>query len=342
MKIKKTLIGNMEFPYAITTYEEGGRKLVACGTETSGGCISFDAKTGEVLDTLWTGPGGTMTIRHISDGEFLATHRFFKRFQAQAAVVSAVTREADGSWSRTEVLKLPYLHRFCVLDVGNEKWLLGGTLCDGKASFEDWSQPGGVYVGRIPDNIKEPIEVKCIYHGIRKNHGMFCGLHNGRQVAMVTGCEGAFEVIPPDNGDGAWLVKKLLDTEISDIRAYDIDGDGKDELITIEGFHGDRLRVYHESGDGFKLMYEYPIAFGHGLWCGEMLGRRAILIGYKNANGALVALQPKDAEVFTMDIAVIDELEQTANIDVYESDGVFRIYAACSVGDILMYELTEN
>ena len=239
-------------------------------------------------------------------------------------------------------MKLPYLHRFCILDVGSEKWLLGGTLCDSKASFEDWSQPGGIYVGRINDDIKKPIEVKCIYHGIRKNHGMFCGLHNGRQVAIVTGCEGAFEVVPPGITDGAWIVRQLLDTEISDIRAYDIDGDGKDELITIEGFHGDRLRVYHESNDGYKLLYEFPIAFGHGLWCGEMLGRRTILIGYKNANGALVALQPKNCEVLTMDITVIDELEQTANIDVYESDGVFRIYAACSVGDILMYELTEN
>lgn len=342
MQIKKKLVSHMEFPYAITTYTENGHIRVACGTETTGGCICFDAKTGEIVDKLWNGPGGTMTVRQVSEGAFLATHRFFKRFQAQDAVVSALTRDENGQWKRTEVLKLPYLHRFCILDVAGEKWLLGGTLCDSKASFEDWSQPGGVYVGKIPEDLPGPIEVKCIYHGIRKNHGMYCGMFNGRNVAIVTGCEGAFEVMPPDEPDGEWVVKRLLDTEISDIRAFDIDGDGRDELITIEGFHGDRLKVYKESETGYDLAYEYPIAFGHGLWCGNMLGRRTILIGYKNANGALVALQPKDGDKLSMDITVIDELEQTANIDVYESDGVFRIYAACSVGDILIYELTEN
>lgn len=342
MMIKKKLVGQMEFPYAITTYTEGGQLRVACGTETAGGCVCFDALTGETVDRLWDGPGGTMTIRQISEGQFLATHRFFKRFQAQEAVVSAVTRGQSGEWERREVLKLPYLHRFCILDVAGENWLLGGTLCDRKDDFTDWSHPGGVYVGRVPEDVRGPIEVKCIYHGIRKNHGMYCGPFNGKQVAMVTGCEGAFEVTPPAEPEGEWKVRQLLNTEISDIRAFDIDGDGRDELITIEGFHGDRLRVYHESGEGYELAYEYPIAFGHGLWCGNMLGRRTILIGYKSANGALVALQPKAGPRLSMDVTVIDELEETANIDVYESDGVFRIYAACSVGDILMYEITEN
>ena len=342
MIIKKRLVGQMEFPYAITTYTEGGQMRVACGTETAGGCICFDARSGEIVDRLWDGPGGTMTIRQISDGAFLATHRFFKRFQAQEAVVSALTRGESGAWERTEVLRLPYLHRFCILDVAGENWLLGGTLCGGKASFEDWSQPGGVYVGRVGRDVREPIEARCIYHGIRKNHGMYCGPFNGRQVAMVSGCEGAFEIVPPERPEGEWQVRQLLNTEISDIRVFDIDGDGKDELITIDSFHGDRLKVYREGAGGYELAYEYPIAFGHGLWCGNMLGRRTILIGYKNANGALVALRPRESGRLSMDVTVIDELEQTANIDVYESDGVFRIYAACSVGDILMYELTED
>lgn len=342
MNIKKKVVYQMEFPYAIATYRGPDGVRVACATETSGSGISFSATDGGDIKTLWTEPGGTMTIAPRGTEDFLVTHRFFKRFQAQDAVVTAVLKQSDGRWRKKEVLKLPYLHRFCVLRVGDQDWLLAGTLCDKKDSFEDWSHAGGIYVGRIPEDLEQPIEVKQIYHGIHKNHGMFCGVHRGREVAIVTGCEGAFEVIPPETPEGTWQVDQLLNTEISDIRVFDLDGDGKEELITIEGFHGDRLKVYHEVNGSYELAYEYPIAFGHGLWCGMMLGRSTILIGYKNANGALVALQKRPGAGFSMDITVIDELEQVANLDVYDAGESFYIYAACSVGNVNLYQLQKS
>lgn len=342
MKIEKKLVYQMEFPYAVAAYECSSGVRVACATETTGAGISFSALDCGDIRTLWTGPGGTMTICPMGEEDFLVTHRFFKRFQSQDAVVTAVTRQEDGTWKGTEVLKLPYLHRFCIVNVGEQKWMLGGTLCDRKDSFEDWSHAGGVYVGKISDDLRQPLEVREIYHGIHKNHGMFHGLHNGKEVAIVTGQEGAFEITPPEDPEGIWGIEQLLDTEISDIRVFDLDGDGKDELITIEGFHGDRLKVYHESEGTYRQIYEYPIAFGHGLWCGLMLGRRTILIGYKNANGALVALQMKKGPEFSMDITVIDELEQVANLDVYDAGDDFYIYAACSIGNINLYKISNS
>ena len=341
MKIEKKTVWKMDFPYAVTSYEVDGEQRFACATETTGSGHCFSAQ-GEHLGTLWTEPGGTMTLCHMGGDSFLATHRFFKRFQSENAVVSAVTKKEDGSWERTEVLKLPYLHRFCIMNVAGEKWLLGGTLCDKKECFEDWSHAGGVYVGKVGEDLKTPIEVKLIYHGIHKNHGMFCGKHRGRDVAIVTGVEGAFEVLPPETPDGEWKVEQLLNTEISDIRVFDLDGDGRDELVTIEGFHGDRLKVYKETEGGYEKVYEFPIAFGHALWCGKLFGRATILIGYKNANGALLALQMKEAGGFSMDLTVIDELEQTANLDVYDAGDKFYIYAACSVGNVNVYTLSKE
>jgi len=341
MRIEKKTIWQMDFPYAVITYNAGGETRLACATETTGSGHCFSAQ-GEHLETLWEEPGGTMTICHMGGDRFLATHRFFKRFQSQDAVVSAVTKQPDGSWRRTEVLKLPYLHRFCVLDGAGEKWLVGGTLCDRKDSFEDWSHAGGIYVGKIPEDIEQPMKAKLIYHGIHKNHGLYCGRHKGRDVAILTGVEGAFEVLPPEKAEGDWQVNQLLDVEISDIRVFDLDGDGREELITIEGFHGDRLKVYRDTPEGYKKIYEYPIAFGHGLWCGKIFGRPSILIGYKNANGALVLLQPKPGETMSMEATVIDELEQVANLAVYDAGEEFHIYAACSVGNLNMYTLKKE
>lgn len=342
MYIDKKVVYRMEFPYAIATYHGPNGIRVACATETDGCGISFSGVDGGDVKTLWTEPGGTMTVAPREGENFLVTHRFFKRFQAQNAVVTAVLKQSDGSWKKKEVLQLPYLHRFCILKVGGQDWLLAGTLCDRKDSFEDWSHAGGIYVGKIPEDLEQPIEVKQIYHGIHKNHGMFCGSHKGREVAIVTGCEGAFEITPPETPEGTWRVEQLLNTEISDIRVFDLDGDGKEELVTIEGFHGDRLKVYHESDGAYEPVYEYPIAFGHGLWCGPMLGRNTILIGYKNANGALVALQKREGSVFSMEPTVIDELEQVANLDVYDAGETFYIYAACSVGNVNLYRLKKS
>ena len=96
MKIEKKTVWKMDFPYAVTSYEVDGERRFACATETTGSGHCFSAQ-GEHLGTLWTEPGGTMTLCHMGGDSFLATHRFFKRFQSENAVVSAVTARTAAS-----------------------------------------------------------------------------------------------------------------------------------------------------------------------------------------------------------------------------------------------------
>lgn len=343
MQVKKQVICNFTFPYAVTVYDGVKGKRVLCATESEGKGVSFSAVDGSDLEEVWSGPGGTMSIVPVGQDEFFVTHEFYKGFRSAKAHVSHVKREKDGVYSVEKYFDLPYLHRFTIIDVCGEQWLVGGTLCDSKEFKDDWSKPGRIYIGQV--EFPKPIDLQVLQSGITKNHGMYFGPHNGRPMVVIcTGTEGAFEVIPPSERGGEWKVERLLNTEISDIRVFDIDGDGVDELITIEGFHGDRLKVYKRSDSGeYQEVYAFPLAFGHPIWCGRVLGKPRIIIGYKGANAGLFVLTPKtDGEALSMDVEMIDELEIPSNIDVWDRGNEFDIFAACSSGNVIKYQLSES
>ena len=342
LKTEKTVICNFIYPYAVSVYDSPRGKRVLCATECEGKCVGFSAVDGSDLEEVWAGPGGTMTICPVGNDSFFVTHEFYKGFRSAKAHVSFVSRRPDGSYSSEKYFDLPYLHRFSLIDVMGEKWLVGGTLCDSKDFKDDWSKPGRIYVGKV--DYPEPMQLRIVQSGITKNHGMYCGPFGDHPCSVIcTGVEGAFAVIPPEKEGEDWTVEKILDCEISDIRLADLDGDGVQELVTIEGFHGNRMNVYRKTEEGYRQIYSYPIAFGHPIWCGEMLGRPRIIIGYKEANSGLYVLTPcMDGEKMTMEVQMIDELEQFSNIDVWDEGDRFNIFAACSSGNVVKYQLTES
>lgn len=343
MQIKKQLISEFLFPYAVSVFDGVDGKQVIVASESSGPCVLFNAD-GSNVQQVWEEPGGTMTIWPIPGRmEFIATHGFFKGFNSKTSHIVHVKRNLKGDFSHKTILAVPYLHRFCVVEIDGEYYLVGSTLCKDKDFKEDWSKPGSVYIGKLSKDFDKQVDVHEILGGITKNHGLYHGPHdNLAQVVIVTGVEGAFELIPPEHADEEWAMRQLLDVEVSEIRCYDIDGDGVDELITIERFHGDRLNIYRLENGSYTRIYSYPVAFGHALWCGKLFGKNSILIGYKDSNAALVLLQASERDgVFTMASTVIDEFEQATNLDVWEDEDVVNIYVACSSGKVIRYMLKQ-
>ena len=82
-----------------------------------------------------------------TNGEFLAVQKFFKMFQWEEAKLVHVKPLADGRYAVTDVLHLPYIHRFDLLPVGDRLYFIGCTLATTKDSREDWSNPGKIFVG---------------------------------------------------------------------------------------------------------------------------------------------------------------------------------------------------
>ena len=346
MKTTKKVLHELPFAYSILVYESKRGKRVIAATQGrmepgQTGCISFNALDGSALETVWSTPGGTMTIVSINESEeFFVTHEFYRGFEARKAKVVHVKRNDDGTYTCNNYIDIPFLHRFCVMTVEDEKWIVGATLCDDKDNRDDWSKAGRIYAGRL--EYPKPCDFKEIKGGIFKNHGLYHGPHNQKpQVAIFSGIEGAFEVIPPVKKNGDWKVEQLLQFEISEIRVFDFDGDGVDELVTIECFHGDRLNIYKKTDTGYEKVYSYPVAFGHAIWCGKIFGRPSILIGYNQANVALYLLTLKKVSPFSMEVTMLDELEGYQNLDVWDDGKYFRIYTAGASGKIIMYTLEE-
>ena len=59
----------------------------------------------------------------------------------------------------------------------------------------------------------------------------------------------------------------------------DLDGDGKDELVTIEPFHGNTINAYKQVDGKWEKKFTDSLSFGHGLSCGMFNGEPVIVVG---------------------------------------------------------------
>lgn len=286
----------MERCYAVAVMQSGGRPAIFAATEGHGACRCY-TWPGLECTTVWDGPGGTMSMVPLpgSQNSFLAVQQFFPTFQSENAVIVRVTPGPDKSWQVEPFVDLPYVHRFDVLSVGDCHYFLGATLCTSKANKEDWSDPGKIYVGRIPNDPAQPLPpLQVLKTGLTKNHGYCRVSWRGRTAGMVTCEEGVFALTPPQHASGAWQAEQVLAEPTSDIALVDIDGDGEDELVTIAPFHGQSFRILKQRGGRYEEIYEYggDMAFGHVVWGGLLRGKPAILGGYRRNDKALFCVQP--------------------------------------------------
>ena len=254
MKIARKEIASLVYPYAVSIFPLSRGTRVVIATESKGECLSISADDLS-SEVIWRDMGGTMNICQLNqEGEFLAVQEFYNGNNSKTACLAKVSRR-DGRWITERFLDLPFLHRLCLVEIAGVKFAVISTLAKYKENREDWSQPGSTYVMRLPESLDRPGDLVPLITGLTKNHGMFKGRHRGRDIVMVSGQEGLFEIRVPDCPDGKWDYERLLDREVSDMTVFDLDGDGIEEIITIEKFHGSRLVVNRPSPDGWKETY---------------------------------------------------------------------------------------
>lgn len=342
MKIVKKIIDELVFPYAVELFQLDDEKQVVAASESVGRCIIYSPGNDETT-TVWEGSGGTMAISQLNDKpDFLAIMGFYKGMRAADACLSKVVKGHDGAYTLERYIELPYAHRFCIAKVEDTRFLIACTIAAKKSDRDDWSTPGAAYIGELPEDLAVPCRLMPLIEGIYKNHGLFSGVKDGKRVIMVSGQEGLFQIDVPDTSTGEWNYVKLLDKEISDIFVYDLDGDGQDELCTVEGFHGDQMRIYKKEGCGYKEVYSYEAEFGHAIWCGDIFGKPSVILGHRGGSGSLLLLQKKPCGEYSMDVTVIDENQAPNNIRAYQCGSEFRIYATCGGPQVVcMYVLTE-
>lgn len=337
--MEKKVLGDLPFAYAVEFFHTDHGLRAVAASEGEGGAFWCDLDGGS-REQIWENAGGTMTICQLNaNGDFLAVQNFFKGFQSQTARIVHCRRRPAG-WFCEKVLDLPYVHRFGAFDIGGELWLLACTLCEKKEFRADWSSPGKVLAGRL-DLAAKTCDWHAVVPALTKNHGWHRVRRDGRDIVLVSGMEGVYRIDVPRAPGEAWTSEMIHTGEISDIALYDLDGDGEDELLTFEPFHGNLFRIHKRHDGEWKMVYGYPVEFGHAVWCGDIGGRPSVLMGYRQENAALVLMQKKDGPApWSMDITFIDENEAPTNIAVDQADGVTRVLCAGGARQrVLLYEI---
>ena len=76
--MKKKVLANLEKCYSIAPLHYKGAEHILVAAEKTDRCILFDID-GNEEETVWEGPGGVMTMVQVpgTDGQFLATHKFY-------------------------------------------------------------------------------------------------------------------------------------------------------------------------------------------------------------------------------------------------------------------------
>ncbi|HCM28999.1 MAG: hypothetical protein A2Z99_02025 [Treponema sp. GWB1_62_6] len=341
MAITKTVLAMLDKCYATAAMEIGGKLRYIIATEGVGPCIAF-SDDDHSAETVWEGPGGTMNIVPIPGrkDEFLATQDFVPTFQAKESKIVHV-KYAVGAWTVAPLMTVPYLHRFDVCRVGAKCFLVGATLALYKEAREDWTKPGSVWVGELPEVLDGPFRINPVIGGITKNHGFCRGSWKGRDAYLVSGVEGVFVLYLPRTPDGKWESERILDHEVSDIAVCDIDGDGKLELAAVEPFHGSKGVIYKEMDGKLVPILEHEYEFGHVVWGGTIQGKPAFLIGGRKGNRELNWFG-WDAATKTITRTLIDNSGGASNIAVWhKADRDVILAANREIGEVALYEITR-
>ena len=297
MNIEKKIIGKIPKCYAVAPLVYHGKEHLLVSAERKGPCNLYDLRGNEEA-TLWVEPGGVMTMLQIpgTDGQFLATHEFYSPHDAANARIVVVTPQKDGTWDIRTLMKLPYVHRFGILEQNGTKYFIACTVKSGQDTpKDDWSYPGKVYGALLPDDFSRfdeshPLTMEVIMDGMVKNHGYTKTVKNGVETAVISCDSGVYLFAPPAEPGASWEITKILDEPASDGVLVDLDGDGLDELAVISPFHGDRICIYHEQDGKFIPVYRYekPAPFAHSIFGGMICGRPSVVIGHREGERNLI------------------------------------------------------
>lgn len=330
MQIEKRFLTELQRCYCASSIVVDGETRILLATEGEGPCLAWTGTDFASSHTVWEGPGGTMSMVPVpgSNGEFLAVQKFFRMFQWEEAKVVHVRPKSSGGYQVSDLLELPYIHRFDLLCVGGRTYFVGCTLATRKDSKEDWSHPGKIWVGEFTG--RGPLQLTVLKDGLTKNHGYSRLTRAGAMSGLVSCEQGAFELTPPRTPGAEWTVEQLMDWPISDIAAIDIDADGELEFATIEPFHGEYFRVYKRVGGVFRKIYEHPEAteFYHVVVGATLAGRPVFVGGCRRGKQQLFYVEATRSDPLQLEAVLVDAGVGPSNVHVLHQEHRDIIVAA--------------
>jgi hypothetical protein len=351
MQFVRHALARLNMPYPLGTISLHGVRCVVAATEDSGPILLARPPFQEAREMV-DGPGGCMALVEDENrpGELFAIMGCFLGYKFQTGGIYAIrpTGRPAGpdAWTSERILELPFAHRIAFVERAGTRWLVAARLAADKRDPSDWSQPGSLSASRVPRRAGEKWELAPILEGIHRHHGMLLSRFMGKPSLMVSGTEGLFATDLSHDG-GAWTFEKVLSQEISEIALVDVDGDGADELVTIEPFHGNALRIYRQEAGRWQKVWEGALEFGHCLWAGTLGGVPSIMASSRAGSRDLLLLRwdPRSARSGSLadpERIVVEAGAGAANMLVLKNDGVELIFATSqAAGEVVCYRPVE-
>jgi hypothetical protein len=347
MVIEKKIIGTLEKCYSLAMLNYNNTEHFLVAAEKINSCLLFDLD-GNFEEEIWKEPGGVMSMVQVpgSNGEFLATHRFYSFNDAKDASIIKASPKRRNRWEIKTIVKLPFVHRFDILSHNGYRYLIASTIKSGHEHKDDWSTTGKVYAAPLPDDISmfngnKQLRLEIIQDGCFKNHGYTRYIYDGQESGLVSCEQGVFQFIPPENPKKKWDIRKMISDPASEAALLDIDNDGSDELISFSPFHGNTINSYKKQNGNFTKFRIFPqkFEFLHAAYAGIILNKPTLIAGHRRGEQELLALvfdHRGNYEKITLDKGC-----GSANVLYYKhKNSEIIISANREINEIAMYRLT--
>ncbi len=324
--MKKKVILNIESVYTANAFQVGPEYYVAAGSETKPEVYLYNIASGHSSHVSGC-PGGVMSFVPVPGNKdlFFSIMGLFPPFIGAEAGVFMHRRLGD-SWETQKAMDLPFAHRCEILTRNGINYLFAVSVSKHKENPADWSKTGEVYVIRLDDEIKLPLKPELVDNTVIRNHGMLRTKIEDIETLCISGAEGIFCIKQLPGGN--WSMKNVFDKEVSEFGFIDLDGDGQEELITIEPFHGESLNVYKRVGTQWMLKFSDTLSFGHGLSCGFLNNEPVILAGNRRGSFALDLFRVIDLDKGELSREVLEEDAGPTQTQVFKAGNTDYILSA--------------
>ncbi|EIQ82831.1 UNVERIFIED_CONTAM: hypothetical protein KB574_04730 [Streptococcus canis] len=338
MRVQKSLSDTLPAAYAVCRLHVDEADFLLVASEVDGACFAYDLNRQLEKQVIWQDIGGTMSIVQVPGSmDFLATQKFYPGFDAKGCQI--VYGSFNGKkWDIQKITDFPYLHRFDVIETPTgEQLFIGCTIANSKSFVEDWSDKGRVFVGRFNKDLLVLEDIQALPLRLLKNHG-YCNVQN-QNYSLITAVEGVVKLTYPYASDtGDWCLDILYGQETSDIVQLDINQDGEHENMIIQGFHGDRLRIF--SHDFSRELYHYPdpTPFGHAIWSGSLSGVPCFIFGWRSEKAELRVFTYTDGDFQSH---LVEAGVASSNCLAFDKDGKSYLFSANNGSNqVALYELS--
>ena len=324
--LKKLKVLDLPCVYTANAFIFGGRCLIGAGSERTDPSYLFD------LDTLQStevarAPGGMMSFLPVPEDphHLVSVMGLFPPFISRESGIYVHSNQG-GSWHTRQVIDLPFSHRCEILRHGGRNHLFVATVSRHKANPTDWSQPGELYHVDLANVTDCTWKTTLLKNDLVRNHGMIKTVVNGIESVCISGETGIFAIQPgPASG---WKLTRLFESEVSEFAFIDLDGDGVDELATIEPFHGNRFVIHKKIGSVWKEQFSSPLSFGHGLSAGIFYGQPVVVVGNRTGPETLELHRVRDLARGLVETTVIEEHATPTQTKVFTHHGRDYILSA--------------